>query len=86
MHKFKCSEQLAVSSYVRTYACMQEGVETKKEEACEDASSRKRRCRTWEDVVVHGGGDDAGTEVADDYYTDDDVTLELFPLRPDQGK
>nr|CAM32347.1 putative wuschel homeobox protein [Zea mays] len=63
-----------------------EGVETKKEEACEDASSRKRRCRTWEDVVVHGGGDDAGTEVADDYYTDDDVTLELFPLRPDQGK
>nr|ACF80523.1 unknown [Zea mays] len=63
-----------------------EGVETKKEEACEDASSRKRRCRAWEDVVVHGGGDDAGTEVADDYYTDDDVTLELFPLRPDQGK
>ncbi|XP_066350619.1 WUSCHEL-related homeobox 4-like [Miscanthus floridulus] len=61
-----------------------DGVETKKEEeACEDASRRKRRCRTWDDVV-HGGGDAAATEVADDYYTDD-VTLELFPLRP-QGK
>ncbi|XP_066342879.1 WUSCHEL-related homeobox 4-like [Miscanthus floridulus] len=52
-----------------------DGVETKKEQACEDASSRKRRFRTWDDVD-HGGGGDAAT---------DDVTLELFPLRP-QGK
>ncbi|CAO2036762.1 unnamed protein product [Urochloa humidicola] len=58
-----------------------DGVE-KKEEACEDASSRKRKCRTWGDVH----GDDAlTTEVVAD-CTEDDVTLELFPLRPDQGK
>uniref|UniRef100_A0A0A9HK03 Homeobox domain-containing protein n=1 Tax=Arundo donax TaxID=35708 RepID=A0A0A9HK03_ARUDO len=44
----------------------------------EDATSCKRRCMIW-------GGDghgDAATEVADGI---DDVTLELFPLRP-QGK
>ena len=75
MHKFKCSEQ----KYHICCACMQDGVETKKEQACEDASSRKRRFRTWDDIN-HGGGGDAAT----DYYTDD-VTLELFPLRP-QGK
>nr|CAB3488477.1 unnamed protein product [Digitaria exilis] len=54
-----------------------------KKEACEDASSRKRRCRTWEDV--HGDATATATEVVAD-CTDDDVTLELFPLRPDQGK
>ncbi|CAN6241143.1 unnamed protein product [Urochloa humidicola] len=57
----------------------------KEEEACEDASSRKRKCRTWGDVH---GDDDAvtTTEVVADCTEDDDVTLELFPLRPDQGK
>ncbi|RLM73551.1 WUSCHEL-related homeobox 4 [Panicum miliaceum] len=55
----------------------------KKEEASyEDASSRKRRCRTWADV--HG---DATTTTTVEVVADctDDVTLELFPLRP-QGK
>ncbi|OEL29709.1 WUSCHEL-related homeobox 4 [Dichanthelium oligosanthes] len=56
-----------------------DGVE-KKKEAYEDASRRKRRCRTWGDV--HGDG--ATTEVVAECT--DDVTLELFPLRPDQGK
>ncbi|PUZ49212.1 hypothetical protein GQ55_7G307900 [Panicum hallii var. hallii] len=58
----------------------------KKEEASssEDASSRKRRCRAWGDVhgdVTTTAG--AGAEVVADCA--DDVTLELFPLRP-QGK
>ncbi|CAL5029676.1 unnamed protein product [Urochloa decumbens] len=59
-----------------------DGVE-KKEEACEDASSRKRKCRTWGDV--NGGDAATTTEVVAD-FADDDVTLELFPLRPGQGK
>nr|CAB3485971.1 unnamed protein product [Digitaria exilis] len=54
-----------------------------KKEACEDAWRRKRRCRAWEDV--HGDAAATATEVVAD-CTDDDVMLELFPLRPDQGK
>ncbi|XP_062185665.1 WUSCHEL-related homeobox 4-like [Phragmites australis] len=49
-----------------------------KKEASADATSCKRRCKTWAD----GHGDAATTEVDD---CTDDVTLELFPLRP-QGK
>ncbi|KAJ1273185.1 hypothetical protein BS78_06G259500 [Paspalum vaginatum] len=58
-----------------------DGVEKKIKEAC-DASRRKRRCRTWGDVGVHGDGD---TEAVAADCIADDVTLELFPLRP-QGK
>ncbi|XP_047061822.1 WUSCHEL-related homeobox 4-like [Lolium rigidum] len=49
-------------------------------EACDDMTSCKRRRTSWGDVQ----GDAATTEVAV-HRTDDDVTLELFPLRP-QGK
>ncbi|CAL5025094.1 unnamed protein product [Urochloa decumbens] len=59
-----------------------DGVE--EEEACEDALSRKRRCRTWGDVHGDAATTTTAEVVAD--CTDDDVTLELFPLRPDQGK
>ncbi|XP_006652920.1 WUSCHEL-related homeobox 4-like [Oryza brachyantha] len=50
--------------------------EKKKKELHDDGlTSCKRRCKAWGD----GAGDgDAATEDA----TDDDVTLELFPLRP----
>lgn len=60
----------------------QVGVGKEEEASCEDASSRKRRCRTWGDDV-HGDAAPATEVVAD---CTDDVTLELFPLRPDQGK
>jgi hypothetical protein len=49
-------------------------------EACDDMTNCKRRRTSWGDVQ----GDAATTEVAV-HRTDDDVTLELFPLRP-QGK
>ena len=61
---------------------MQDGLRKKEEASSEDASSRKRRrCRAWGDDDVHG--DVTTTEVVADCT--DDVTLELFPLRP-QGK
>ncbi|EMS58062.1 WUSCHEL-related homeobox 4 [Triticum urartu] len=51
-----------------------------KKEACDDAvTSCKRQCRTWGD-----GHGDAAAEVAAEGCTEN-VTLELFPLRP-QGK
>jgi len=65
---------------------MQDGL-GKEEASSEDASSSKRRrCRTWGDV--HGEDvttttTTTTTEVVADCT--DDVTLELFPLRP-QGK
>ncbi|CAN6236458.1 unnamed protein product [Urochloa humidicola] len=66
-----------------TPAETKDGVE-KKEEACEDASCRKRKCRTWGDV--HGDAAPTAEVVVAANCNDDDVTLELFPLRPDQGK
>jgi len=63
---------------------MQDGLGKKEEASSEDASSRKRRrCRTWGDVH----GEDVTTTTTTEVVADctDDVTLELFPLRP-QGK
>ncbi|KAF0890729.1 hypothetical protein E2562_004227 [Oryza meyeriana var. granulata] len=57
-----------------------EGPEKKKKEAHDSLTSCKRRCKAWGDGA--GDGDAATTEAAD---CTDDVTLELFPLRP-QGK
>jgi hypothetical protein len=65
----------------------QDGAEKKEQLSEEDAAvSCKRRCKSW--GHVHGDGGYAAkttTEVADDHCKNDDVTLELFPLRP-QGK
>ncbi|KAF7011723.1 hypothetical protein CFC21_026002 [Triticum aestivum] len=61
-------------------ATTKDGAGDDEKEACDDETMRcKRRCRTWGD-----GHGDAVAEVAADGCTDN-VTLELFPLRP-QGK
>jgi hypothetical protein len=64
----------------------QDGAEKKEQLSEEDAAvSCKRRCKSWSHVLGDGRHAATPTEVADDHCNNDDVTLELFPLRP-QGK